>query len=205
VQIVVRYGLIEPAKGAGSMMGASVRKFSRGILSAVCGVALIAAGAGPSAGADASSVKVINGVTVEAPAWAEIRTSAELDRLIQFNPQRLPVTATMDVVTGQVIQVSVGSSGVQPLTTVKNYCNTGDVCLLPSSTPLANYGFSGVGDVSGTWSSRRGFKTGSWHARMTWIEGGEYVTGVGIAPNVTILFSSIVTVRKVEVRASAIV
>ena len=85
--------------------------------------------------------------------------------LVAFVQSPTAKTVVQDVETGQFSKVTVGES-VSPMIVSRAPCSATDLCLRPTQTPYANYGFYGAGTKTGTWSNRASWYTGSWSGRV---------------------------------------
>ncbi len=164
-------------------------------------VALLAALALPTtAAADTAPEQVttrVDGATVTTSE--PIETKAELNAFLQSDE---PKTISVQAATGKVVSVT---EGIEPemttlATTVTSICNTGNACLVASQVPYANYGFSGVGTKTGSWSNRIQWKTGQYTAKAWYSYNGTSVGwGVKAGPNSVINIDEPVTAIQVTI------
>ena len=166
--------------------------FKRGLATGVIAAAM-AAGVPAIAQAVPSSdsgLHKVGDVATDAPVYSQ-------EDLLAFVQSSTPKTAVQDVKTGQFSKVTVGES-VSPMIVSRIPCSATDLCLRPTQTPYANYGFYGAGTTSGTWSNRASWYTGSWSGRVKTSNG----VWSGVAgPHTTVLFSQVpITVTGVEIK-----
>ncbi|GAB2484277.1 hypothetical protein GCM10027063_27820 [Promicromonospora xylanilytica] len=134
---------------------------------------------------------VVDGVVTDAP----VTSSAEMEAFILSDA---PKALVQDVDTGKFTEVRQGYEDGAGTQAVRSPCQASDLCLLPISTPYANYGFYNAGINNGSWANRLGFDTNSWEGRTTPSNG---VTGGWVGRNTVVTYSSVPqTVIRVELR-----
>jgi len=102
--------------------------------------------------------------TVEAHYVEGVRTNADVTSLEELFALPGPMHGTMSGT--EVIEVWVGSRPTTRAITTHSTCGSGRLCLWAESVPYADYGFSGTGSASGTWSHRGGWDTGNLEGRV---------------------------------------
>lgn len=131
----------------------------------------------------------VDGVEVTVPG---IDSRAELD---DFLTSSTPKAVVLDVDSGQVVAVGLDQAIAQGRTAVTSVCHAGNACLVGPGVPYADYGFSGIGSVTGTWASRHSLRSGSYTVSVTFATG---VVSQPVAPNTHALFSAPSTVSAVR-------
>jgi len=157
---------------------------------------LLAAGMASATGSERPSPDTITIDGIQVDASTGVRTAVELDAFLTSDtPKMVQVERT----TGGIISVTEGLP-VTPLTVVHNPCQSGDACLYPSSTPLATYGFSGVGTSKGKWYDRKTWCTGSWTAKAWYLYNSTLVGwGTTFGPNTCVGINNPVMAAQVTI------
>lgn len=127
-----------------------------------------------------------------------ITTEAQLDEFILSDT---PKTIEVEAATGDIVSVTEGvTPTVSARSTVAKVCNNGAACLVASQVPLANYGFTGAGTSTGTWTNRIEWRTGNYTAKAWYSYNGTTVGwGVKSGPNTSIKMDKPVTAVQVTI------
>jgi hypothetical protein len=137
------------------------------IAGAAGGFVLVMAGVGPAIANndDSTGTHTVGGITTDVPVET-------LDDLYAFVESDAPKRIDQDA-SGNITAVYEGSS-VRPLSiTQSQVCSSGQMCLWAASIPYSDFGFSGTGTLTGTWTHRGGWSTGD-HQGKVRLQGGDY-------------------------------
>ncbi len=152
-------------------------------ISALIGLAVIAASALPAMSASAASVQtglsitVVNGTIVTSSV--PVTTPEELSA---FEASNIPKVITIDTVTNRVVSVTQKTTSASPAG-VSNPCAVGALCWAAAKAPYANFGFAGVGTYRGTWHWRGTMNSNNWGGVLQY-----YLNAVGGVLNTTPAF-----------------
>lgn len=126
-----------------------------------------------------------------------IKSESELDDFLESDT---PKTIEVDADSGEITSVVEDSKLQARLIVVTQSCPSGTACLTGARTPLANYGFSGIGTKKGTWTERKTWLTGK-HTAKAWYRHAASGTTVGwgatFGPNSTVTMTKPVTAVQV--------
>jgi hypothetical protein len=159
-----------------------MRHMRKSVISLALSGVLLAAVATASS-AEESEPVVIDGVRVNVDG---ITTPEELDAYIASDASK---TIGLDITTGEVTWVDEGQVPQIPTrTTVAKVCKTGNACLVGPGVPYADYGFTGAGTATDSWTNRTALKSGSWNVVA------QFTTGLTstVAKNTTVILTGAV-------------
>lgn len=137
-------------------------------------------------------------VAVEEHAVAGVITNADVDtkgELDAFVASSKPKEVTIDSTTGKILEVAATGPSSRAISGPTSTCASSQMCLIHSATPYRDWGFSGTGTKTGSFTNVNKYSTGSASGKVQFSSGA---WGAGVGPNTLSLLTSSTTLKGVQ-------